>query len=240
MSMEMLADLTKPVIHRPAHDLQSFYWSFLWVLFRHTDHVLGQHRCEQVFVYGDDSLALQGKETWLSKIKKDSPSHRLIIKDNRPLTVLHHKFRKVLIEQRDSPAFNHDNIIALFDEALETDGWPTEDDWVACTLLNKSNGTGSQWPVRYPVRPRPLQSLTGSLLAAARESTRSSSKRKNDEADHTSDQPSAGPSTAAQGSQGSSSKRLKASATRKRSTAASAGKRSGRGGKTSRSGNPRP
>ncbi|KAI0750204.1 hypothetical protein C8Q80DRAFT_1269950 [Daedaleopsis nitida] len=146
MSMDLLA--LSPTFefptHRVHHDLESFYWVLLWVVFCHTSHSKGQSICKDVFKYGNDFEAYQAKDFWIGDAKKDKVLGALIINDNVPLTTLMAKFRLLLRKQvRDDVPLTHEAIIALFDEVLDMEGWP-EAGWVPCTLLTHKGDGESQ------------------------------------------------------------------------------------------------
>ena len=162
MAIAMLKAARK-LIHKPHHDLESFYWVLLWVILRHTVHNFGQPRCEKVFVYGDDDSAKYQKKGWL----EDAPAKPLLIKKNIPLQILIFEYGQLVLENLTTRCLTHDAVLTLFDNALAMGGWPTAD-IVPCTLLDRPKTKSLLMPLR-PIKPlphrasAPLPSLIHSL-----------------------------------------------------------------------------
>ncbi|KAI0706446.1 hypothetical protein C8Q76DRAFT_682816 [Earliella scabrosa] len=124
-------------VHNVHHDLQSFYWVFIWVVLRHTaySHHLGKEACARYFKFGNDEAS------WGAKLQLLwSPSNSITVPQNAPLTRLIDAFtslvRDCVITSRqgaDSP-LTHDAILKLFDEALASEGWPEGDAAIPVTL----------------------------------------------------------------------------------------------------------
>ncbi|KAI0706502.1 hypothetical protein C8Q76DRAFT_696735 [Earliella scabrosa] len=137
MAFLIMATHQEPVFHDVHHDLESFYWVLLWIVLRHTEHSLGQSRCETVFKYGNDQDAWSAKEAWLGSPYTDkNDAWKLNVTNNEPLTVLMREFRLLVRKQaREGFVLEYDIVLALFDKVLAMEGWPSQKDWVPCMLL---------------------------------------------------------------------------------------------------------
>ncbi|KAI0675551.1 hypothetical protein C8Q78DRAFT_331038 [Trametes maxima] len=129
------------IIHNAHHDLESFYWVFLWVVVRHTDHGQGEDICHDIFKYGNDKDSAIAKRGWLESVVFDIP-------DNEPLSYLLKEFTPLVLEHIPTNRRNvkpilltYDAILEIFDTALAMPGWP-EKDWRPCALLDGDVGTG--------------------------------------------------------------------------------------------------
>ncbi|TBU27779.1 hypothetical protein BD311DRAFT_865880 [Dichomitus squalens] len=65
-------------IHSVQHDLESFYWTLLWIVLRHTIHDLKVTEdepdpCNAVFRFGNDQDAGRIKRAWLTTMNSSSP-----------------------------------------------------------------------------------------------------------------------------------------------------------------------
>ncbi|KAM5544830.1 hypothetical protein V8D89_001728 [Ganoderma adspersum] len=125
MAADLLANSGEPIIHSTRHDLESFYWTLLWVVLRHTDNKWGAKRQGGQLTYADTfkqddaTNAQSGKSGWLRHRAKF-----LDISRNCPLTTLMKEFALlVYYEQLD-----YDNVLALFDTALAAESWPATND----------------------------------------------------------------------------------------------------------------
>ncbi|KAI0750208.1 hypothetical protein C8Q80DRAFT_1233151 [Daedaleopsis nitida] len=142
MAVEMLTD--QVVIHKPRHDLESYYWVLLWIILRHTFHSLGQQRCEEIFVYGKDSEANMRKWYWVTRNDKKEKHYLVNVSNNRPLTVLLRQYRGLVRNHIDTrTGLDYDSVLSIFDNALNMDGWPSDSEWIECTLLDKPRTHGS-------------------------------------------------------------------------------------------------
>ena len=132
MAFLIMATHQEPVFHDVHHDLESFYWVLLWIVLRHTEHSLGQSRCETVFKYGNDQDAWSAKEAWLGSPYTDkNDAWKLNVTNNEPLTVLMREFRLLVRKQaREGYVLEYDIVLALFDKVLAMEGWPSQKDWV--------------------------------------------------------------------------------------------------------------
>ena len=143
--------------HRPRHDLESFYWVLLWVAVRHTRHSRRQNICERIFVYGDDEEAADCKWKWIAHIVLPGTNPcPLVFVDNDPLTVLLDRFRLLIKDQYMRPSediLTYDAVLAIFDEALGMDGWPTQCDRVPYAPLdNGLQSVNTSFRLRDPTR----------------------------------------------------------------------------------------
>ncbi|KAI0750213.1 hypothetical protein C8Q80DRAFT_1166669 [Daedaleopsis nitida] len=136
MAYEMLT--TQVVIHKPRHDLESYYWVLFWIILRHTLHSLGQQRCEKIFVYGEDSEAKMRKRDWVTRNDVKEKNYLVNVSNNRPLTVLLRQYRRLVKNHIEmQTGLDYDSVLSIFDNALNMDGWPSDSDWIECTLLDK-------------------------------------------------------------------------------------------------------
>ncbi|OJT09281.1 hypothetical protein TRAPUB_14278 [Trametes pubescens] len=126
--------------HHPYHDLESFCWVVLWVVLRHTRCALCSEKKSGKQVYAlffkHDSWA--GAAMKLSWALPNSDS--LGVAGNVPLTTLMTRFKALVTQQtraklmkRAEVALTHHNVLQIFDEVLELDGWP-ENDWTPCDI----------------------------------------------------------------------------------------------------------
>ncbi len=153
MSIDMLEGKSN-FVHEPPHDLESFYWVLLWVIFRHTVHTLGQSICEAVFSHGDDRRARALKFDWLKSQDK------LKIANNRPLSRLLRRFRALVYAQlQTGTGLDHDAVLEIFEDALTTDGWPTADEFVEYTFDPPKSQTILRPVVTIPPGGAPIPSL---------------------------------------------------------------------------------
>ncbi|KAI8982706.1 hypothetical protein BD414DRAFT_537726 [Trametes punicea] len=145
------------VIHKPSHDLESFFWVLLWVVLRHTNcyrvapRTNGQELCRQVFLIAGDLVSQGAKLAWITR-----PS-TLEVVDNIPLTTLLRQLRLLVCKNIPHPVYpsvdmSYEEVLALFDTALETEGWP-ESDWIPCTLLDHNDFRTGIAPILADVPP---------------------------------------------------------------------------------------
>ncbi|OSC97847.1 hypothetical protein PYCCODRAFT_1398059 [Trametes coccinea BRFM310] len=147
-----LLELDPDIKHQPHHDLESAYWVLVWVVLRHTlcqrdGGPDGEDLCKMLFGVYEDHLSTGQKANWLRNKKE------IIVLHNKPLTTLINRFNDLVGLSQTSKfdpvprvELTHMVVLAAFDEALAMDGWP-EDDWKACTLLEKP---------RTNVPPKPI------------------------------------------------------------------------------------
>ncbi|KAI0788265.1 hypothetical protein C8Q74DRAFT_1195372, partial [Fomes fomentarius] len=138
---------TKNILHNVHHDIESFYWVFMWVILRHTAHTheLGHAACAIYFKFGSDRESYHAKNGLLS----DSSEEVIAVKDNAPLSHLISAFTALVRTcLGERTPLTHDAVLALFEEALDMSGWPVEDAALPVTLpdtrtdvmLNKASG----------------------------------------------------------------------------------------------------
>ncbi|KAI0668007.1 hypothetical protein C8Q78DRAFT_1051475 [Trametes maxima] len=126
MAVELI-DKDILVHHDVNHDLESFYWVLIWIVLRHTshNHPDGSLACDSVFSFGEDPFSLPKKQLF--------PSRRVPLEviGNPPLTKLIAELNKhVRISHRflDDPVpLTYDMVLSVFDEALNSDEWPSDD-----------------------------------------------------------------------------------------------------------------
>ncbi len=138
---------TKNVLHNVQHDIESFFWVFIWVILRHTAHTheLGHAACAIYFKFGSDRESYHAKNGLLS----DSSEEDIAVKDNAPLSHLISAFTALVRTcLGERTPLTHDAVLALFEEALDMSGWPVDDAALPVTLpdtrtdvmLNKASG----------------------------------------------------------------------------------------------------
>ncbi|OSC97843.1 hypothetical protein PYCCODRAFT_1471492, partial [Trametes coccinea BRFM310] len=139
-------------LHDSCHDLESYFWVLTWVVLRHTDcyredGASGDVLCQQLFGATEDHVAISLKSGWLGDDRV------LTVSGNEPLTALIRHFKRlVTFSQRNAylpvpvTALTHAAVLAVFDEALAMTDWP-ENDWRACTLLEKTRATVPPKPI---------------------------------------------------------------------------------------------
>ena len=124
-------DLLAPgdVVHEVRHDLESFFWLLIWILLRHTFHLLGRGACEELFDYDSERACQNAKTGFLTGTQ---PLEYL---DNEPLNQLVAEFsaackgnyRTQTAEPTDP--LTHEKVLDIFDRALAREAeWPTSGD----------------------------------------------------------------------------------------------------------------
>ena len=125
--------LKENVVHTAYHDLEAFYWVFLWSILRWTEHnwdcATYQDPCDDVFSYGNDRLAAALKFHWLW-----SNNRKIVITGNAPLTEIAYRFKELLFKYRIAhlldiaKEISHEAVLKIFDDALKPDVmWPEND-----------------------------------------------------------------------------------------------------------------
>ncbi|KAI0328296.1 hypothetical protein GY45DRAFT_1372527 [Cubamyces sp. BRFM 1775] len=148
MAVDLL-DNQPDTIHDSHFDLESFYWVFCWVVLRHTvcrsktSGEGGQKLCEDLFISSNVKNARSNKREWFF-----TAGISLEVPGNVPLTTLWLAFTDLASGSHLPARFQHlktllsyKEVLDAFDKALNMDGWP-ENDWIRCTLLDKSPQTG--------------------------------------------------------------------------------------------------
>ncbi|KAI0769618.1 hypothetical protein BD413DRAFT_477111, partial [Trametes elegans] len=111
--------------HAAYHDIESFFWVLLFIVLRHTshDHPRGREAWRIVFTSEDESFAVSDKRRWV-----DYRREPLQITGNAPLTELLYRFGELVAHQLRSDIFlKYDEVLALFDKAIDRPDWPKND-----------------------------------------------------------------------------------------------------------------
>jgi serine/threonine protein kinase len=114
--------------HSSKHDLESFYWLLVWLLLRHVEHddPEGPNACSSLFD-GEARQVFRQKSSWLANMGFGGP--RLPIRNNPPLTALVDALNTMFRTQntdQNTPA-THESLLAAFDKAIGSAGWPEND-----------------------------------------------------------------------------------------------------------------
>lgn len=145
------------VIHTVQHDLESFYWLLTWIVLRHTKHTHfnGIYACIKLFGSQDEGVASSMKDSWLGK-----PHHSFAVDGNPPLShllaclkVLLGKSLKWAVTDSATIPLTYESMLAIFDEALEMDGWPEND--AAIPFVPPKGERGDEKRGASSKRPRP-------------------------------------------------------------------------------------
>ncbi|EPS93132.1 hypothetical protein FOMPIDRAFT_1056241, partial [Fomitopsis schrenkii] len=119
--------LTRHAAQDVRHDLESIFWLLLWVVLRYTRttrYRVHDLYCSIFRAQTDDSNALS-KEGFLFRMMDWE------VKNHKLLTALLSKLKDIVADQnfvRSKIPLTYESVLALFDEALASPGWPTEDD----------------------------------------------------------------------------------------------------------------
>jgi hypothetical protein len=130
----MAVDVLMHEMHKRKHDLESFYWLFIWTLLRHADHNQEPSRYSKLFDIEDREHAASMKRTWLA-------TSNLSIYHNNPLTQLLERLRDIFDAQLGSlrlpsKEITYDTLLAGLDNALAQPGWPANDSSTVTASLN--------------------------------------------------------------------------------------------------------
>ncbi|KAI0668000.1 hypothetical protein C8Q78DRAFT_309560 [Trametes maxima] len=130
MAIELL-DIEEEASHDVQHDLESFYWVLIWIVLRHTAHTHphGRLACDNVFKFGSDIDSQAHKQNFVMQ------KNPVRVSDNAPLTSLLRKLTKLVSRTPgyagrilDDPApLTYDTVLPLFEEAINSTGWPEND-----------------------------------------------------------------------------------------------------------------
>ncbi|KAJ7100253.1 hypothetical protein B0H15DRAFT_877615 [Mycena belliarum] len=106
-----------PVHHEAHHDLESFYWLFLWCILRYTAHThhKGPHACRTIFDSG---------------MKQGTLQDPVPIKGNLPLYNVADELEDAVAAQnqrRGSKLIEYADFINLFRKQLDSPEWPKDD-----------------------------------------------------------------------------------------------------------------
>jgi hypothetical protein len=123
-------------MHERKHDLESFYWLFVWTLLRHADHDQGPSACSKLFDVEDRELAAAQKRTWLEtsdlRINRNDPLTQLL----KSLRIL---FEKQLVDiDTASVEVTYDSLLATIDYAVSLPDWLENDGCIAFLLYSGS------------------------------------------------------------------------------------------------------
>ncbi|KAF8313328.1 hypothetical protein F5887DRAFT_892569 [Amanita rubescens] len=111
----MARDIMDGMSQGPMHDLESFFWLLAWASFRHVKKSFVDH-----FDMPKAAKARMLKLGWLCKLVLIGWKE-IEVEENRPLTQLLIRLASLLLF--DSRGMGHDNVLPLFEEALNSE-WP--------------------------------------------------------------------------------------------------------------------
>ncbi|KAF9014202.1 hypothetical protein BDQ17DRAFT_1419106 [Cyathus striatus] len=117
------------VAHKPHHDLESFYWVFIWILLRHTEHERAEknNACQQLFDHIEAYKMYSTKSTWLLALPTKPP---LTIKGNARLNALLEDVREIFrtyYTQIPQTLPTHRSVVECLNKHIEAEDWPTDD-----------------------------------------------------------------------------------------------------------------
>ncbi|KAJ7091938.1 hypothetical protein B0H15DRAFT_906019 [Mycena belliarum] len=182
LALDLLNARRKGVMrqHECKHDLESFYWVLIWVLLRHADHASpnGAMTCSLLFDASFATDAIGRKLYWLGQ-----PWPHGLFPSNPPLSRLVRDLSLIFYNQASScsimasgvPA-THESVLAAFDRALESDGWPIVPDGakplvppiVSQPEIEKQSAAAPSIPASLPISHHDLSlSLSTSLAPLA-------------------------------------------------------------------------
>jgi len=146
------------VIHGVHHDLESFFWLLIWVVLRHTHHThpKGNLACGSLFGFQKEDTARGRKMAWLMFVQND-----MGVRDNVPFTHLLSRLADIVTDslkwrRRPDPSpLTYRPILEAFDEALDMEGWPTNDPALTFTVPETSSGFPE------PEKSEPHASISG-------------------------------------------------------------------------------
>lgn len=127
------------VAHNVRHDLESFFWLLLWVVLRYTRTT----SWPEYRLYGEVFGAHTERESAANKALFLDEEINWEVKDNKPLTTLVSKFKDLVDLQRTrkwlpSQPLTFEKVLALFDEALSSPGWPQNDHAMSFKMPSKT------------------------------------------------------------------------------------------------------
>ncbi|KAI0729798.1 hypothetical protein C8Q72DRAFT_951625 [Fomitopsis betulina] len=131
MALEILDNYLK-FTHEARHDLESFYWLLVWIVLRHVKCDYRYRTWHQLFDYVDLTRAYDVKKSWMW-----GDIERIIVSDNKPLTVLLEKFRLLCQKnaniKQSNARMTHDQVLRLFSAMLRKNTWPRNDSAIPWT-----------------------------------------------------------------------------------------------------------
>ena len=151
------------VAHDVRHDLESFFWLLLWVVLRYTKTTCWPPYKQYISVFGGQTEEenANGKIAFLW-----NPMNWEVV-DNKPLTMLVRKFKDLCESAKPNanlkPAqvpLAYESVVALFDEALASPGWPQNDHALPFKMPSKTLPTEGESQAAMgsrggPKRPEP-------------------------------------------------------------------------------------
>ncbi|EMD37066.1 hypothetical protein CERSUDRAFT_124044 [Gelatoporia subvermispora B] len=129
MSLQIL-EASSGIKHEVRHDLESFYWLLIWIIYWHTKctHPLEHSGPLRIFKHLDDNDCADAKLAWFTRRGRD-----LIIPGNPPLAWLASRWVDLCATNKDQEhedstrALTHANVLDMLNTALGMDGWPIGD-----------------------------------------------------------------------------------------------------------------
>jgi len=172
MAVEVLSG---HVIHEARHDLESFYWLLVWIVLRHTAfiHEDEERAWYELFNAGTITNCCTLKESWL---KQDYPP--VMVMQNMPLTTLLEDFRQLCKtnfdkEELKKQCITHEDVLEIFNKALENPGaWPQDDRAKPWTLPKSDNSDQVPGMEERSGQARTKGTLTYTSAAASRSASR--------------------------------------------------------------------
>lgn len=135
----LLAEIT----HEARHDLEAFYWLLVFVILRHTNHghERGKAAFGDLFCHESWGTCASKKLLWIQRAAAP-----LTVPGNEPLNTLLENFRSALRFnvshlRVSKKGITHREVIRMFDKALASKNWPTDDaalPWVPPADLSRT------------------------------------------------------------------------------------------------------
>ncbi|KAH9945557.1 hypothetical protein B0H21DRAFT_809337 [Amylocystis lapponica] len=144
------------VVHLLQHDLESFYWVLVWVVLRHTNyfHRYGPDTCNKLFGGADEEACKSAKLKWINS------KHSVVVKDNRPLTVLLISLTRLVARAyEEGEPLTYESVLEIFEKSLARDDWPKNDKAIPVQHIDTSK--------EVPVQNEPDVGVSGSLKRPA-------------------------------------------------------------------------
>ncbi|TFK46335.1 hypothetical protein OE88DRAFT_930885 [Heliocybe sulcata] len=135
----------QPGDHEQYHDLESVYWVLLWVVLRHTKSQViewGRTKC------GTDCVAAIFDEGGAHKVAFLCTAE-VVVPGNKPLTALLDRLQFLVslrymnkrlrshAEKVPLPKMTYEEVMEAFDDALKSEGWPSDDPAIPFKLKTK-------------------------------------------------------------------------------------------------------
>ncbi|KAF7315811.1 hypothetical protein MIND_00097200 [Mycena indigotica] len=122
-----------PIQHKSKHDLESFFWILIWIVFRHTNHSepSGVAAASELFDAIDDYTASAVKMRFLDG--RITYRNRLVVPENQPLSYLIDALAALVRNSTDLKYANptipltHEAFLSCLDSALAKPNWPEND-----------------------------------------------------------------------------------------------------------------